>query len=53
VTYCETVTEESSVECMTKSPNEHNRLTMKAEPLSEELTEMIEAGKVSPKDDIK
>jgi elongation factor 2 len=26
---------------------------MRAEPLPEELTEMIEAGKVSPKDDIK
>jgi len=53
VTYCETVTEESSVACMTKSPNKHNRLTMTAEPMSEELTELIEAGKVSPRDDIK
>lgn len=38
VTYCETVTEISSVECMTKSPNKHNRLVMKCEPMSEELT---------------
>jgi len=53
VTYCETVTEESSIECMTKSPNKHNRLTMKASPLDEELTNMIEGGKVTPKDDIK
>jgi len=53
VTYCETVTEVSSVECMTKSPNKHNRLTMKAEPLPEELTDMIEKGNISPKDDIK
>jgi len=53
VTYCETVTEESSVECMTKSPNKHNRLTMKAEPLNEELTTLIENGKVTPKDDVK
>lgn len=33
VTYCETVTEESNQVCMTKSPNKHNRLYMKAVPL--------------------
>lgn len=33
VTYCETVTEESSQINMAKSPNKHNRLYMKAEPL--------------------
>ena len=35
VTYCETVTEESSMVCMAKSPNKHNRLYMKCLPLGD------------------
>jgi len=38
---------------MTKSPNKHNRLYCTAEPLDEELTNEIDAGKVGPKDDPK
>lgn len=53
VTYKETVTEESSVICMSKSANKHNRIYGKAEPLAEGLPEEIEEGKVGPKDDPK
>jgi elongation factor 2 len=38
---------------LSKSPNKHNRLWMKALPLEEELTHSIESGKVSARDDIK
>ena len=38
---------------MTKSPNKHNRLYMKAQPLSEGMAEQIETGKISPKDEPK
>merc|ERR1712021_45320 len=53
VSYRETVTEESYVMCLSKSPNKHNRLYMKAKPLGEELSADIDDGKVSSKDDPK
>ena len=53
VTFKETVTAESYKECMSKSPNKHNRVHAKGEPLVEELSVAIEKGKVSPKDEPK
>ncbi|KAI9054719.1 hypothetical protein LZ554_001870 [Drepanopeziza brunnea f. sp. 'monogermtubi'] len=53
VAYRETVTEKSSITALSKSPNKHNRLYMIAEPLDEELAKEIEAGKISPRDDLK
>jgi len=53
VTYCETVTEESSQMCMAKSPNKHNRLYMKCLPLGDKMSDMIETGKITPRDDPK
>lgn len=53
VTYCETVTEESSMTVMAKSPNKHNRLYMKAVNLEEELSELIETQKITPRCDPK
>jgi len=49
----ETVTAESSITCLSKSPNKHNRIFMKAVPLTEELSAAIDSGKVSEKDDFK
>lgn len=49
VTYKETVTEESSQMCLSKSPNKHNRIFAKAEPLGEELSDEIEKETVGPK----
>jgi len=53
VTYRETVSEESGITCLSKSPNKHNRLYMKALPMSEGLPEDIDKGDVNPKDDFK
>ncbi|KAL7749619.1 translation elongation factor 2 [Sorochytrium milnesiophthora] len=53
VQYKETVTAESNITCLSKSPNKHNRIFMKASPLGEELTNDIESGKVSARDDPK
>ena len=51
--YKETITEESNQECLSKSPNKHNRLFMKALPLGDELSLKIEDGTVGPKSDTK
>merc|ERR1711937_223534 len=53
VSYRETVTEESSVTCLSKSPNKHNRLYMKAQPFPEGLADEIEEKKIAPRDEPK
>jgi len=53
VTYKETVTEESSQMCLSKSPNKHNRLYLKGAPLADELSNLIEKEEVGPRQDFK
>jgi elongation factor 2 len=54
VTYKETCEGTSSVVCMSKSPNKHNRLYCTGAPLGLELTDRVEGGKgVTSKDDVK
>lgn len=53
VAYRETVEGESSMVALSKSPNKHNRIYVKAEPIDEETSLAIEAGKISPRDDFK
>merc|ERR1712242_397946 len=53
VSYRETVTEESQIMCLSKSPNKHNRLFMKAVPMPDGLAEDIDNGEVSNKQDFK
>jgi elongation factor 2 len=53
VSYRETVSEESSEMCLSKSPNKHNRLFMKAVPMPDGLPEDIDKGEVNPRDDFK
>lgn len=53
VTYKETVTEESNQLCMAKSPNKHNRVYAKAQPLQDGLADDIDNGKCSGKDEPK
>merc|ERR1712133_153155 len=53
VSYRETVSEKSSITCLSKSPNKHNRLFMKAVPMPDGLSEDIERGDVNPRDDFK
>ncbi|XP_042354364.1 elongation factor 2 [Plectropomus leopardus] len=53
VTYRETVSEESCQMCLSKSPNKHNRLFVKARPFPEGLAEDIDKGEVSHRQDLK
>jgi elongation factor 2 len=53
VTYRETVSAPSDHTVLSKSPNKHNRIYLKAEPLQDGLADAIEAGKVGPRDDPK
>ncbi|GFT86548.1 translation elongation factor 2 [Nephila pilipes] len=53
VSYRESCQEESSIMCLSKSPNKHNRLFMKAMPMADGLAEDIDKGTVNPKDDFK
>merc|ERR1712210_202649 len=53
VSYRETVSEESSIMCLSKSPNKHNRLFMKAVPMPDGLSEDIENGEVNPRNEFK
>merc|ERR1711884_549114 len=53
VSYRETVSEESNIMCLSKSPNKHNRLFMKAVPMPDGLPEDIDDGEVSNKQDFK
>ncbi|AET38061.1 elongation factor 2 Ecym_2319 [Eremothecium cymbalariae DBVPG len=53
VAYRETVEGESSQVALSKSPNKHNRIYLKAQPIEEEVSLAIEAGKINPRDDFK
>merc|ERR1712157_111355 len=53
VSYRETIIAESSQVCLSKSPNKHNRLYMKAVPFPDGLADEIEDKKVTPRDDVK
>merc|ERR1711953_1250783 len=53
VSYRETVSAESSQTCLAKSPNKHNRIYLVAEPMSDELSQAMEDGKLGPKAEAK
>jgi len=53
VSFRETVTDKSNQTCLSKSPNKHNRLYLTAEPCADGLSEAIEDGKITPRDDPK
>ena len=53
VSYRETVSTESRMTALSKSPNKHNRLWVTAQPMDEEVSLAIENGKISPRDDFK
>jgi len=53
VSYKETVTDESNQQCLSKSPNKHNRIFAKACPLTDDLAQEIEEEKITPKMDPK
>merc|ERR1719516_373853 len=53
VSYRETVLEESTQMCLSKSPNKHNRLFCRAAPMPDGLAEDIDEGEVAPRHDAK
>lgn len=53
VSYRETVSEQSDRMCLSKSPNKHNRLFMKAAPFPSGLAEDIDKGDVTPRQEMK
>merc|ERR1712198_158209 len=53
VSYRESVSEESNQMCLSKSPNKHNRLFMKAINMPDGLAEDIDDGKVTPRQELK
>lgn len=53
VSYRETVQAESSMVALSKSPNKHNRIYVKAQPIDEETSLDIENGVINPRDDFK
>jgi len=53
VSYRETVIDESSETCLSKSPNKHNRLYMKALPMPDGLPEDIDKNEVTPRQEFK
>ena len=53
VTFKETVNEESTINCLSKSPNKHNRIYMKCEPMADELSKAIDDDDITMKDDVK
>jgi len=53
VSYRETVTEESDQMCLSKSPNKHNRLYMKAIPMPDGLPEDIDKNEITPRQEFK
>merc|ERR1712121_568350 len=53
VSYRETVTQLSDIMCLSKSPNKHNRLFMKAAPLPDGVAEDIDKGDITPRQEFK
>jgi len=53
VSYRETVTDESDQVCLSKSPNKHNRLYMKAVNMPDGLAEDIEKNEITPRQEFK
>merc|ERR1712159_540584 len=53
VSYRETVTCESTVTCLSKSPNKHNRLFCVARPFADGLSEAVDEGKVAANQEFK
>ncbi|TID25516.1 hypothetical protein CANINC_002906 [Pichia inconspicua] len=53
VSYRETVESESRIPALSKSPNKHNRIYLKATPLEEECSLAIENGIIDPRADLK
>jgi len=53
VSFCETNTEETDMDIIAKSPNKHNRIYMRCEPLSEKFVQGVDDREITPDADLK
>jgi elongation factor 2 len=53
VSFCEAISSKSSQDCLSKSPNKHNRITMSSQPLNEEFAVAVDKCEINPEDDAK
>merc|ERR1712166_395586 len=53
VSYKETIVDESTQVCLSKSPNKHNRIFCRASPLGDDLSQAIDDEKITAKQDPK
>lgn len=53
VSFCEGVQVETEADCIGKSPNKHNRIYLRAEPISDELCAELESGEISMEQEMK
>lgn len=53
VSYRETVQAESSILCLSKSPNKHNRIFMRCLPMPDGLADDIEKGEIGSRQEAK
>jgi elongation factor 2 len=53
VSFCETISAETSQGVIAKSPNKHNRIYMSATPLADEIVNAINEGELSMEKDVK
>jgi elongation factor 2 len=53
VSFCETVSTETDIDVIAKSPNKHNRIYLRAKPLSEEFVTCVDNGDIFDMQDAK
>jgi len=53
VSFCETIQEDTSMVCLSKSPNKHNRLSVTCQPLGEDFCKAMDDGDINPEDEAK
>jgi len=53
VSFCETVDERTDIDVISKSPNKHNRIYLRAEPLGDKFVEAVDRGEIDPMQELK
>jgi len=53
VSFCEAISSKSSQDCLSKSPNKHNRISMSSQPLNEEFAVAVDKGEINQEDEAK
>jgi len=53
VSFCETVRTQTDIQVISKSPNKHNRIYMRAEPLGDDFCAGIDSNEIKESDEVK